>query len=99
MGPENDQQRREMQRIPYSSAVGLILYTRLTRIDCLTAIAEVGRFMYNPGKQHWDAVKRIVATIFKSNGPMGPVLPRNNESRTTMDTDPVCGLQLCQRPR
>ena len=49
-----------MSHIPYSSAVGSVLYTRLTRIDCLAAIAEVARFMSNPGKKHWQAVKRIL---------------------------------------
>ena len=60
MGPENDKDKEAMSRIPYSSAVGSVLYTRLTRIDCLTAIAEVARFMHNPGQQHWKAVKRII---------------------------------------
>ena len=49
-----------MTRVPYSAAVGCVLYTRLTRIDAMTAIAEVARFMANPGAKHWIAVKRII---------------------------------------
>ena len=60
MGPVNDDEKRQMESIPYSSAVGCVLYTRLTRIDCLAAIAEVARFMSNPGPKHWNAVKRIL---------------------------------------
>ena len=60
MGPANDKEREEMDRVPYTSAVGSVLYTRLTRIDCLAAIAEVARFMQNPGLKHWRAVKRIL---------------------------------------
>ena len=60
MGPANEDERQKMSHIPYSSAVGSVLYTRLTRIDCLASIAEVARFMNNPGKKHWHAVKRIL---------------------------------------
>ena len=60
MGPANKDEEQRMKKIPYSSAVGSVLYTRLTRIDCLAAIAEVARFMSNPGLKHWQAVKRIL---------------------------------------
>ena len=60
MGPANAQENAEMTRVPYSAAVGCVLYTRLTRIDAMTAIAEVARFMANPGAKHWIAVKRII---------------------------------------
>ena len=52
MGPANNEEKHRMSTIPYSSAVGSVLYTRLTRIDCLMAIAEVARFMANPGPKH-----------------------------------------------
>ena len=60
MGPANADERLQMSRIPYSSAVGSVLYCRLTRLDAIAAIAEVARFMSNPGPQHWKAVKRIL---------------------------------------
>ena len=60
MGPENEEQRRKMRNVPYSSAVGSVLYTRLTRIDTIAAIAEVARFIQNPGPAHWAALKRIL---------------------------------------
>ena len=60
MGPVNHDEREKMARIPYSRAVGSVLYARLTRIDCLAAISEVARFMNNPGPDHWKAVKRII---------------------------------------
>ena len=60
MGPADNNEKREMQRRPYQQAVGAVLYTRLTRVDCIAAIAEVARFMANPGLQHWAAVKRII---------------------------------------
>ena len=44
---------------PYASALGCLLYTRLTRPDCLVAISILCRFMKNPQSQHWAAVKDV----------------------------------------
>ena len=47
MGPANKDEEQHMQKIPYSSAVGSVLYIRLTRIDCLAAIAEETNKVYD----------------------------------------------------
>ena len=60
MGPANDEERKIMETRPYSSGVGSVLYTRLTRADAIAAIAEVARFMQDPGPAHWKALKRII---------------------------------------
>ena len=52
MGPVNETERMKMKSIPFKSAVGAVLYTRLTRADCIAAIAEVARFMADPGLKH-----------------------------------------------
>ena len=44
---------------PYSSALDCLLYTRLTRPDCLVAISILCRFMKNPLPAHWAAVKDV----------------------------------------
>ena len=44
---------------PYSSALGSLLYTRLTRPDCLVTISILCRFMKNPLPAHWAAVKDV----------------------------------------
>ena len=49
-----------METRPYSSGVGSVLYTRLTRADAIAAIAEVARFMQDPGPAHWKTLKRII---------------------------------------
>ena len=67
MGPDNDQQKREVEHVSYSSAVGSVLYTRLTRIDCIKAITEVARFMHNPGKQHWKVMNHIIRYLKGTN--------------------------------
>ena len=44
----------------YRSAVGALIYAATgTRPDIANAVGNVGKYMENPQKQHWDAVKRI----------------------------------------
>ncbi|XP_057541678.1 secreted RxLR effector protein 161-like [Amaranthus tricolor] len=49
-----------MSRVPYASAVGSLMYAMVcTRSDLAHAVSVVSRFMSQPGKEHWQAVKRI----------------------------------------
>jgi hypothetical protein len=49
-----------MASIPYSSAVGSLMYVMVcTRPDIAHAVGVVSRFMVNLGKEHWEAVKWI----------------------------------------
>ena len=44
----------------YSSVVGSLMYAMVcTRPDIAHAVGVVSRFMVNPGKDHWEAVKWI----------------------------------------
>nr|GEV86095.1 retrovirus-related Pol polyprotein from transposon TNT 1-94 [Tanacetum cinerariifolium] len=48
----------DMSRVPYSSAVGSLMYAMVcTRPDLAYAVSVVSRYMHNPGKMHWEAVK------------------------------------------
>lgn len=59
--PENDQEKEEMSKVPYSSAVGSLMYAMVcTRPDIGYAVGVVSRFLSNPGKEHWSAVKWIL---------------------------------------
>ncbi|MCI62396.1 GDSL esterase/lipase 1-like, partial [Trifolium medium] len=47
-----------MAKIPYASAIGSLMYAMVcTRPDIGHAMGVVSRFMSNPGKAHWEAVK------------------------------------------
>ncbi|KAK9134561.1 hypothetical protein Syun_013891 [Stephania yunnanensis] len=51
----------EISDIPYSSAVGSSMYAMVcTRPDIAHAVGVVSRFLSNPGKVHWEAVKWIL---------------------------------------
>ena len=50
-----------MTHVPIASAVGRLMYTMMcTRPNLSQAISMVSRYMRNPGRAHWDAVKWII---------------------------------------
>ena len=50
-----------MSKVPYSSAVGRLMYTMVcTRPNIAHAVGVVSRYMNDPGKEHWMAVKWIL---------------------------------------
>ena len=58
--PSTEEENKKMVVIPYSSAVGSLMYAMVcTRPDIAHAVGVVSRFLSNPGKQHWEAVKWI----------------------------------------
>ena len=53
-----------MVDIPYASAVGYLMYAMVgTRPDIAHAVGVVSRFMGNPGREHWEAVKWILRYV------------------------------------
>lgn len=68
MSPKNPVEQREMRDIPYQQAVGSLLYAAHgTRPDIAFAVSLVSRFNNNPGKPHWNAVKRIFRYLKGTN--------------------------------
>lgn len=56
--PSSEKEKNEMKSFPYSSAVGSLMYVMVcTRPDIAYAVGMVSRFLSNPGKEHWIAVK------------------------------------------
>jgi hypothetical protein len=59
--PKTQEEKDFMEKIPYKSAVGSLMYAMVsTRPDIAHAVGVVSRFMSNPGKTHWEAVKWIL---------------------------------------
>jgi hypothetical protein len=62
--PSTNEEKLEMNNIPYRKAVGCLMYlVQGTRPDLAYSIHQVSRFLHNPGKKHWDAVKRILRYV------------------------------------
>jgi hypothetical protein len=58
--PVSDNEKSYMSRVPYSSAVGSLMYAMIcTRPDLAYAVSMVSRYMANPGKEHWKAVQWV----------------------------------------
>ncbi|GLJ29753.1 hypothetical protein SUGI_0587340 [Cryptomeria japonica] len=58
--PTSPLEMEDMSRVPYQSAVGSLMYVMVcTRLDIAQAAGVLSRYMSNPGRVHWDAVKRV----------------------------------------
>lgn len=58
--PSTDEDIEYMSKVPYSSAVGSLMYAMVcSRPDLSHAMSLVSRYMSNPGKEHWRAVQWI----------------------------------------
>lgn len=59
--PTSEIEKQEMNKVPYSSAVGSLMHAMVcTRADITHAVGVVSRFLANPGKEHWNVVKWIL---------------------------------------
>ncbi|WZZ37770.1 hypothetical protein YC2023_034029 [Brassica napus] len=59
--PTSEKEKEEMKTTPYASAVGSLMYAMVCpRSDIAYAVGVVSRFLANPGKEHWKAVKWIL---------------------------------------
>ncbi|KAL5580971.1 hypothetical protein UlMin_013413 [Ulmus minor] len=53
-----------MERVPYSSAVGSVMFSMVSsRPDLSYAISILSRFMSDPKKEHWEAMKWLIRYI------------------------------------
>jgi hypothetical protein len=59
--PSTDEEKEDMERIPYASAVGSLMYAMVcTRPDIAHVVGVVSWFLSDPGREHWNAVKWII---------------------------------------
>ncbi|XP_073056945.1 secreted RxLR effector protein 161-like [Primulina eburnea] len=59
--PKGSLEIQEMQKIPYTSAVGSLMYAQVcTRLDIAYIVGMLGRYLSNPGMDHWKAAKRVM---------------------------------------
>ena len=59
--PKNDFDKEAMQQFPYASAIGSLMYAQVcTRPDLAFIVGMLGRYMSNPGVDHWKAAKRVM---------------------------------------
>ena len=58
--PKNDLDQEQRRDIPYTSAVGSLMYAQVcTKPDIAHAVGVLGRYQSNPGVDHWKATKKV----------------------------------------
>ncbi|GKB77547.1 hypothetical protein Tco_0944442 [Tanacetum coccineum] len=64
MSSSSKKERMEMSRVSYASAVGSLMFMMIcTRPDIAHAVGVVSRYIAEPGRGHWEVVKRIIRYI------------------------------------
>ena len=66
--PQTEDERKLMLIVPYSSAVGSLMYLMVcSRPDSAYAVSRVSRFMADPEKQHWKVLKWVLWYLKRSH--------------------------------
>ena len=56
--PSTDKDKEEIEKVSYALVVGSLMYVMVcTRPDITHSVGVVSRFLSNPEKEHWAAVK------------------------------------------
>lgn len=59
--PKTNIEQQQMKEIPYREAIGCLLFAaQITRRDISYAVNVLSRYIVNPGKAHWAALKRVL---------------------------------------
>ena len=62
--PKTDEERSEMQDIPYANIIGSIMYCMIcTRPDLAHGMSVTSRYMKDFGREHWSALKWLLRYI------------------------------------
>ncbi|CAA7059133.1 unnamed protein product [Microthlaspi erraticum] len=92
--PSTELEKQDMARVPYASAVGSLMYAMVcTRPDLAHAVGVVSRFLSNPGRDHWTAVKWILrylrgtSSLKLTFGGTKPLLVSYTDSDMSGDVD------------
>ena len=62
--PDVDEEKLMMEKYPYASGVGSLMYAMVcTRPDLSYPLSILSRFMSNPGLKHWNALKMVLRYV------------------------------------
>ncbi|GJW74440.1 retrotransposon protein, putative, ty1-copia subclass [Tanacetum coccineum] len=90
--PVRDCDVEGMSKVPYANAVGRLMYLMVcTRPDKAYAVSVVSRYLANPGKNHWEAVKWILKYL-RGTANVGLVYGTNRDNHVEV-TGMCCELE------
>lgn len=58
--PTSEEDKEDMENIPCSSTISSLMYVMVCIKPDIAHVGVVSRFISNPGKDHWQAVKLIL---------------------------------------
>ena len=59
--PKNELEKKDMERFPYASAVGSLMYAQVcARPNIAYSVGMLGRYLSNPGMDHWKKAKQVM---------------------------------------
>lgn len=97
MSPENEDNKKEMMKVPYRQCIGSLLFAaQISRPDICYAVNVLSRYCENPGRQHWQGVKRILRYL-KGTKSMELVYKREAESKLMGFCDADWGGDIDER--
>jgi hypothetical protein len=77
--PEEKEELLELSKgVPYSELVGAMLYATQTRPDIQYAVSTLAQFSSNPGKAHYEGIKRVLRYL-KGTANFGLVLGNSSD--------------------
>ena len=83
--PKTPEDRALMEKIPYASAIGSIMYAMLcTRPDVAFALSVTSRFHANPSDSHWEVMKCILKYLRRTKDLFWSMGERSLSSRVTL---------------
>ncbi|KAL6315482.1 hypothetical protein AAG906_000776 [Vitis piasezkii] len=57
---KNELEKKDMERFPYASAIRSLMYAQVcTCPDIAYIVGMLGRYLSNPGMDHWKKAKRL----------------------------------------
>jgi hypothetical protein len=64
MCPKTPEERKNMENVPYASALGSLMYAMLfTRPDLCFVVGLLSRYQKNPGIEHWKQIKHVLSYV------------------------------------
>jgi Reverse transcriptase (RNA-dependent DNA polymerase) len=69
--PKTELEKSEMHQIPYASLIGSLMYAQVCTCPDIAYITEMlGRYLSNPGMNHWKAAKRVLKYLQRTKNHM-----------------------------
>jgi hypothetical protein len=69
--PKTELEKSEMHQIPYASLIGSLMYAQVcTRPDIAYITGMLGRYLSNPGMNHWKVTKRVLRYLQRTKNHM-----------------------------